>query len=761
MPSTEADAVTLCDEHLRELGWDLKNFKKNHTLKALFPRIKFTEDEEKHRPDYTLIQGDKVILIEAKKEGVDLRAAIAQARESAKILMKYGMNVPYVYACDGEKWYMQNLQANTIEVTVERFLKPEEIPVTLNPISVSINNLYLRDYQKIAVQQIITSFLSGKRRMLVEMATGTGKTEVAMVAIAKLLDEGKVRKVLYLVDRDSLATQTHQRFNAKLGDKYILRKFEGNLDDELADVVISTIQMLYIEEKYRLFNSDSFQLIVLDEAHRSYYGDWHVVVQYFNEAAVLGLTATPKTDKDVDNLSYFGYPIFRYTYNRGVRDGYLADTIYYKFMTNVDIYGVHDLGYDFDPDDLGRKVDIPMRNELIAEKYFDAIKFREKKELKKAIVFAASIRHAENLRLAFIRKYNEIMGYSPDNLESEDIFASIHSGISNHRDLVTEFQTTNSKIKVAFTVDLLSTGIDAPDIEVIVMARPTKSRILYLQMKGRGTRIYKEGDKVVKDKFVLIDFVDSWRLDREEDKPITNEDIMKDEEEEERELHGLSEPSEATQRRETARYGEKKEEQMVILDVPVTIVYSEVIAPEVKNELKGISEQVVKQVKDYLMAQEELWMKRTQFETAVMSFDYLYRKNLGRVLDKKYLNELMDFLNNQGITEDILKDTYGEPDASLKDFVEVALGLKTFPTPEERKRNMVKEWYHRKAYPKECEKLFMALYDFRKRNPNIDKGTFFNAEVVKQAGGISKVKECFGDIGSFWELYEKVVREIG
>ncbi|BDC00278.1 DEAD/DEAH box helicase family protein [Saccharolobus caldissimus] len=764
MPDTEADAITLIDEHLRNLGWDLKKFRKNHSLKQLFPTINFSEKEGKHRPDYTLIQGDKVILIEAKKKGVDLRAAIAEARESAKILMKYGVNVPFIYASDGEKWYMQNLQSNTIEVPVERFLKPEEIEVTLDPISSSINTLDLRYYQKIAVQQIITSFLSGKKRMLVEMATGTGKTEVAMAAIAKLLDEGKVKKVLYLVDRDSLASQTYQRFNARLGDRYIVRKFEGDFDDISADVVISTIQMLYVGDKYKIFSPDHFQLIVLDEAHRSYYGDWHVVVQYFNNATVLGLTATPKVDKDVDNFRYFGYPIFRYTYSRGVKDGYLADTIYYKFLTNVDIYGIHDLGYDFDPDDLGKKVDIPMRNELIAEKYFEAIKFKENKELKKAIVFAASIKHAENLRLAFIKKYNELMGYSLDNAESEELFVSIHSGIPNHKELVSEFQSPNSRIKVAFTVDLLSTGIDAPDVEAIVMARPTKSRILYLQMKGRGTRIYKEGDKVKKDKFILIDFVDSWRLEKEEDKPITNEDIMREEEEEEKEIQELTGETEVKEEKQTKRVGEKKqkEEQMIILDIPVTIVYSEVIAPEVKNELKGISEQVVKQVKDYLLAQEEVWIKKTQFETAVRSFDYFYRKKgNNKNIDENYLNELRDFLSAQGITEDMLKDIYGEADASFKDFVEVALGQKSFPTPEERKRNIVKEWYIKKGYPKECEKLFMALYDFRKRNPNIDKRAFFEANVVKEYGGLRKVKECFKDINSFWKLYDDVVKEIG
>jgi len=763
MPNTEADAITLCDEHLRKLGWNLEKFKKNHTLKDLFPKISFTENEGKHRPDYTLILGDKVILIEAKKKGVDLRAAIAEARESAKTLRKHGVNVPYIYACDGQKWYMQNLDANTVETQVERFLKPEEVSVTLNPVSSSINALDLRNYQKIAVQQIITSFLSGKKRMLVEMATGTGKTEVVMAAIAKLLDEGKVKNVLYLVDRDSLATQTYQRFNARLGDKYIIRKLSGDINDLSADIIISTVQMLHVGEKFKLFNSDHFQLIVLDEAHRSYYGDWHIVVQYFNKAAVLGLTATPKIDKDVDNFAYFGYPIFRYTYRRGVEEGYLAGTIYYKFLTNVDIYGIHDLGYDFDPNDLGKKVDIPMRNELIAEKYFEEINFKETKELKKAIVFAASIKHAENLRLAFIRKYNELMGHSPDNAEAEEIFRSIHSAIPNHEELVREFQSPNSRIKVAFTVDLLSTGIDAPDVEVIVMARPTKSRVLYLQMKGRGTRIYKEGNKV-KDKFILIDFVDSWRLENEEDKPITNEDIMKEEEEEEKEIRELmgstEEPQRTTAKKEVKR--EQKREEMVILDIPVSIVYAEVITPEnFKNELKGISEQVVRQVKAYLQAQEEIQIKKTQFETAVRSFDYFYRKNGGKTLNENYLKELEAFLNEQAITEDVLKDTYGEPDATLKDFVEVALGLKTFPTPEERKRNLIKEWYNKKGYPKECERLFMALYDFRKRNPNIDKKAFFNAEVVKQAGGFSKVKECFKDINLFWKLYDEVVKETG
>ena len=214
------------------------------------------------------------------------------------------------------------------------------------------------------------------------------------------------------------------------------------------------------------------------------------------------------------------------------------------------------------------------------------------------------------------------------------------------------------------------------------------------------------------------------------------------------------------QRKETRT--EEREEQMVILDIPVTIVYSEVIAPQLKNELKGVSEQIVKQVKDYLLAQEEALIKKTQFEAAVRSFDYFSRKKVGKkIIDEEYLNGLRELLNDHGITEDMLNDIYGEPDAELKDFVEVALGLKSFPTAEERKRNLVREWYRNKGYPEECERLFMALYDFRKRNPNIDKMAFFNAEVVREAGGIGMVKKCFENIESFWRLYDDGVKEVG
>jgi len=261
--------------------------------------------------------------------------------------------------------------------------------------------------------------------MYIQMATGSGKTLVAANVLAKLFTMGKIKKVLFLVDRDSLATQTVNKFKEYgLAEFKEIKRLSLDPEDRYADASVSTIQMLATGDKFTLYPGGFFDLIILDECHRSYFADWHRVVEHFRKedkkAVILGLTATPSDRETVNTDEYFGPPIFKYTYHQGVKDGILADTIYFKFQTNVDLYGIHELGFDFDPEDLGRAVDVPQRNELIAEKYFEVIEFEKTKKLKKALVFAASIPHANNLRYAFIKKYHKLMGLPINDAEAED-----------------------------------------------------------------------------------------------------------------------------------------------------------------------------------------------------------------------------------------------------------------------------------------------------------------------------------------------------
>jgi len=733
-PMSEEDAKTLIDEHLRNIGWDLTDFSK---IRKEYPT------PTGRLVDYIFFdkKGKAIAILEAKKPGKDLYGALEQAKDYAKEFQDAGIDISLIFSSDGKAFLKKNLKARTLPEKVSQFLAPEEFYEVIHPEAERIM-ISLRPYQKVAVSQVISSFVSGRGKMYIQMATGTGKTAVAAAIVAKLLTLRKIKKVLFMVDRDSLATQTVNKFKEYgLGEYWEIQRLTTNPSDRYADILVSTVQMLATGDKFTLYSDDFFDLIILDECHRSYFGDWHKVVEYFRngykKAVILGLTATPSDKETVNTDRYFGPPVFKYTYRQAVRDDILADTIYYKFQTNVDIYGIHELGFDFDPEDLGRAVDIPQRNELIAEKYFEVINFEKEKELKKGLVFAASIQHANNLRYAFIRKYNELMNYPPDEATAEDFIVSIHTGMPNAKELIREFQRINSRIKIAVSIDMLSTGIDAPDIEVLVMARPTKSKVLYAQMKGRGARKCEETGK---DKFTLIDFVDSWAI---EEQVITNEIL---EEEEKIHYEEISEESlfvkEKTEENMVKVQREIKHKEMMVLDVPVWIEYSEVIEPQIIDK---ITKQIQHQVKN---VSERITLK-SKFQQALIAWQYFKG-------DETVSEE---FLKAMGFDLETLRDIYGEPEAELKDFIEVALGKKTFPTTEERKRESLKKWLiDDKQISKDGVELIMVYVDFKNRNSNITLSQFMKSRIVDLKGGLIKIEEIFGNIKNFKDLAEEAFR---
>lgn len=747
---SEDDAKTLIDRHLVSLGWDIADFKtvrKNWSISRLFPSISIPADEGRKRPDYTiLLDGQPVALIEAKRPGKDLQGALQEAKIKADIIKKYAkVDTLFIFSSDGRSWIKQNLKARTLPEKINGFVSPEELKEIVTPESEKLNPKYsLRDYQRIAISQVISSVLSNGDKMYIHMATASGKTLVACSFVAKLFSMGKIKRVLFMVDRDALAEQAVSKFKDAIGEHYEIKRLSLDAEDRFADVLVSTVQMLATGNKYLLYLNDFFDLVILDECHRSYFGEWHGVVEHFRKsdkkAIILGMTATPSDKETVNTDKYFGPPVFRYTYRQGVLDGRLADTVYYKFKTNLDVYGVHELGFDFDPEDLGRAVDVNQRNELLAEKYFEVIDFKRTRELKKALIFAASIPHANNLRHAFIRKYNEMMGRPVDDAEAEKFIISIHTGIPGAKDLINDFQRINGPIKIVVSIDMLSTGIDAPDIEVLVMARPTKSKVLYAQMKGRGTRKCEETGK---EKFSLIDFVDIWTFEEE---IITNERL----EEEEEKQWEIYKPEETevpitetdVSREERAKYEagrEVKKREMVILDVPVWLEYSEVKEPEMFHSIRRQIEFQLKPVQDRKNA-------CSRFEQAVLSWKYLMGDE----------NVSESYLASMGFDLQALRSMYGEPKAELHDFVQVALGKKRFPTLEERRREAITRKVVDEGYSEDAADFVLILWDFKQRNPEMTAEQFFKSELVRRKGGVGKINQIFGDIKKFWEVYEAV-----
>lgn len=255
--NTEENAKSLLDEHLRTLNWDLTDFSK---ITKEYP-IPSGE-----RADYViLVNNQPVAIIEAKKQGVDLNAALMQAKNYAKKLKENSLEVYLIFASDGKVFYRQNLKANTRPEKISRLMTYAEIKDFLNP-ETDLLLAGLRNYQKIAVSQVVSAFQLGRNSTYIEMATGTGKTITSAGIIGKLYKVGLIRRVLFLVDRDSLAEQTVRSFNKVLGDIFRINRLTGTKTDKYNDISVSTIQFLYVNDKYRAYANDYFDLIILDEA---------------------------------------------------------------------------------------------------------------------------------------------------------------------------------------------------------------------------------------------------------------------------------------------------------------------------------------------------------------------------------------------------------------------------------------------------------------------------------------------------------------
>ncbi len=751
----ESHAEDLIAEHLRARGWRLTDFDVVERQFVL-PSGKTA--------DYVFkLDGRIMAVLEAKRPGRDLYGALAQAREYAEEIRAVGLGDAHLlFAADGYNWLRQNLAARTLPERLTEFPTPEEFRAFFQPEVPEFLGT-LRAYQRVAVSQVFGAVKNGRTKMYLHMATGTGKTVVAAAVIAKLFDEGLARRFLFLVDRDSLASQTVRSFTHFLGDAFRVKRMSGAQDDRFADVLVSTVQFLATGEKFRRWPQDHFDLVFLDECHRSYFGDWHPVLEHFYQggARLVGLTATP-SDKETQNTDrYFTDPgqppgpIYRYTIRQGEQDDVLARCIHFKFLTNVDIAGVHDMGFDFDPEDLGRAVDVPQRNELIAEKYFnDVIGSRQPV---KTIVFAASIAHANNLRYALIRKFNELNHLPPNDASAETFIVPIHNQVPGAADLIKEFQkplTAEERDRivqralrgelhdphpiVAVSVEMLSTGVDAPDVECLVMARPTKSKVLYVQMKGRGTRKCEETGK---EFYKLIDFVDLTRIEE----VVTNETPGVEDEPEDW-LPAL--PPEAPEAEEEAEEAPRpvapprQRQEMVIADVPVWIEVAEVIAPETLQELR-------RQIEAQLVRIREREGLIERFKQAVLAWRYFRRDE---PVDPVYLSTM-------GFDLALLRDLYGEVDAALEDFVAVAEGRTTFEFLRERRR--LREFAQSRGLTPLQTELLEMLWDFKRANPDLSVTQLLRSRWLQSKGGVVALERAFGSLEGYFDLYQEAMEALG
>jgi len=540
----EAFSRVVIDSQLQEQGWDIKD------TNAVRYEVYLPDGT---RADYVLCDrhGRSLAVIEAKKAAINPGEAEAQGRAYAEQL-----KVPYVFLANGEEIRFWEWQREAYPRPIKTFFSQGDLErraatelVKKDPLTVSIDkHIVERDYQIECIDTLCRAMNAGRRKTLVEMATGTGKTRTAAALIKRLFEAGAVTRVLFLVDRIPLAKQTEDAFTEHLPDfpAYVLRTGRRFQDEKR--ITITTLQSMV--NIYHEYSSGYFDLVISDECHRSIYGKWSGVLRHF-DGLQIGMTATPcVADLDEagsdeedrlfvrDTLRFFEVerPTFSYKLRDAIRDGHLVPYQIYRAKTvKTAAEGGFEVKRDeldwsamdpatraefeelfggeksivIDPSALERKFTIPERNRAIVREfrdvlekgYTDAKGVRRTPLLGKTIVFTVTKRHAETLAQMLDSAYADKKP-SPEIRYADYVVSGM--GNDDTVDGMTKIKRFKKEEfpKILVSVNMLDTGFDCPDVMNLVFARFTKSAILYQQMRGRGTRKAKG-----KPLFTMFDFV--------------------------------------------------------------------------------------------------------------------------------------------------------------------------------------------------------------------------------------------------------------
>lgn len=602
----EADTrANLIDPQLNMAGWTRSQVTREHYYRA---NVSYTagrvvlrggsaERDTPRRIDYLLRYTDSfpIAVVEAKEEGKAAASGLQQAKDYAR-----DVGVAFAYATNGHEIIEWDAFTNTTQL-IEAFPRPDELwerwriniglddppkrtdlvrrVDELRPVyhaadaAARRRNPLLYPYapprvtrgktpyyfQEVAIKEVLLRAMRGRRRILLTMATGTGKTFTAFQIVWKLVKSGWLRhknsgrpgRVLFLADRVVLRNQAYNAFSpfaSSDNDPRLLLESNSRLTLN-RDLYFAIYQNLWAEAKDRRrlfehFPRDFFDLIIIDEAHRSGWGTWKEILDHFDSAIHLGMTATPKQDENIDTYAYFcaeeaailaddgsqlHRPAYSYSLGQGIEDGFLATYKVHWIRTNVDKEGLNveealERGAElFVPEDVDvqaeyrtpqfeRAITLPDRTELMAAHLAKLLlRFGP---LQKTMVFCVDMAHAQEVARLLNNHFADL-GYGDDYA-----VAIVSEEGETGRRRLQQFQDSDQKLPVvATTAELLSTGVDVPAARNIVFMKTLNSPILFKQIVGRGTRIDEDSGKLW---FRIIDYTGATRLiDEQWDKPPT------------------------------------------------------------------------------------------------------------------------------------------------------------------------------------------------------------------------------------------------
>lgn len=518
---------------LQKAGWDMQ--------KQVREELSFTDGRiivqgnlhtrgKRKRADYILYLKPNVpiAIIEAKDNNHNIGDGMQQALEYAEILQ---INFVFTSNGDGFVFHDRTQKSGDIEKTLSlnEFPSPEELrdkdlkfkniatekakEIVEQDYYVDDSGMSPRYYQQNAINRTIEAIAKDQNRIILVMATGTGKTYTAFNIIWRLWKSGIKKRILFLADRNALLTQTKNGDFSPFGND-IMHIIKNRKIDKSYQIYFALYQGLTSNDEaknaYKEFSRDFFDLVVIDECHRGSASEasaWREVLDYFENATQIGLTATPKETKDVSNISYFGEPVYTYTLKQGIDDGFLAPYKVVRIATNVDEgwrptkglldkFGNEVKDRIYNLKDYDRNLIIDGRTELVAKKITEYLKATDR--FAKTIVFCVDIDHANRMRQALINENADLVNKHWNyvvKITGDDEVGK--QELDNFMDVEERFPV------IATTSKMLTTGVDTKMVKVIVLESNIGSMTEFKQIIGRGTRIREAEGKVF---FTIMDF---------------------------------------------------------------------------------------------------------------------------------------------------------------------------------------------------------------------------------------------------------------
>jgi type I restriction enzyme R subunit len=472
-------------------------------------------------------------VLEAKRNIFEIGNGMPQALDYAEML-----DAPFAISSNGDGFLLHDrtgiTQPTERELALDHFptydelwniykqwkhlSQPEELNLIAQPYHVDSSEKEPYYYQKVAINRTIAAIANGQQRILLVMATGTGKTYTAFQIIWRLWKAKAKKRILFLTDRNNLADQTIQQDFAPFGE--VMHKITNRTIKKNYEIYLCLYQAVTGVEEwrqiYKQFPADFFDLIVIDECHRGSADEdsaWHEILDYFTAATHIGLTATPTETKDVSNRKYFGAPLYTYSLKQGIADGFLAPYKVIRVVTDVDALGytpekgkIDKLGQvvdqrQYNTKDYDRNLILTRRTEFVARRVWEYLQATD--PMAKTIVFCDDQAHAERMR-------QELVKLIPEAANNRRYVVRITSDDTDGKNQISYFIDNDEPYPViATTSKLLATGVDAKTCKLIVIDQTIESMTQFKQIIGRGTRIREDYNKLY---FTIMDFKGATRL---------------------------------------------------------------------------------------------------------------------------------------------------------------------------------------------------------------------------------------------------------